>query len=598
MGIAGSWGLYDAKTTTDYLVNQTFSKERLITEWHNDTHLNGTRTMAIAKNADISEQKSLEPKIKETSNRISEIQKQLETMPKSLAEIASYKDISAKRKIYLTERNAVFDIKKNGNADEANKLTEERLSPALDAYLVAIQKLVDLQNEEIITNTANVTKQFSGAQVVLGTILGLALLISVIFTYWISKSITEPLKQAINIARIVSNGNLTSHITAQGRDEVSQLLQALKSMTISLAKIVTEVRTSSETIATASSQITAGNLDLSARTEQQAGSVEETAATMEQLTSTVKHNSENAYQANALAITASEVAVKGGMVVSQAVVTMESINASSKKIVDIISVIDGIAFQTNILALNAAVEAARAGEQGRGFAVVATEVRSLAQRSASAAKEIKILIDNSVQQVEVGARLVNQAGTTMNDIVNSVKKVTDLIGEITVAGNEQTAGINQVNEAMTQLDEMTQQNAALVEQATAAAQSMHEQTSGLVQMVSVFSLDKRAAPRVALQVPAQLSSEGKVLVNTMTLDVSTSGIRVATPRPLEAGHPYEISFYVPVNGNNSAVNVIAQVVYCVKSVNHDYMVGMQFTEENACSDIDKLAKFTDTGEAA
>ena len=182
--------------------------------------------------------------------------------------------------------------------------------------------------------------------------------------------------------------------------------------------------------------------------------------------------------------------------------------------------------------------------------------------------------------------------------MNSVKKVTDLIGEITVAGNEQTAGINQVNEAMTQLDEMTQQNAALVEQATAAAQSMHEQTSGLVQMVSVFSLDKRAAPRVALQVPAQLSSEGKVLVNTMTLDVSTSGIRVATPRPLEAGHPYEISFYVPVNGNNSAVNVIAQVVYCVKSVNHDYMVGMQFTEENACSDIDKLAKFTDTGEAA
>ena len=265
-------------------------------------------------------------------------------------------------------------------------------------------------------------------------------------------------------------------------------MRALKDMNVSLLGIVSDVRSSTETIASASSQIAAGNLNLSSRTEEQASSLEETASSMEELTSTVKQNAENAHLANRLAASASEVASKGGAVVSQVVQTMESINESANKIVDIIGVIDGIAFQTNILALNAAVEAARAGEQGRGFAVVAAEVRNLAQRSATAAKEIKALISNSVEKVDLGAKLVDQAGVTMNEIVTSVKRVTDIIGEITSASQEQTAGIEQINQAICQMDMTTQQNAALVEEAAAAAASMQDQTVNLTRAVSMFNL--------------------------------------------------------------------------------------------------------------
>lgn len=259
-------------------------------------------------------------------------------------------------------------------------------------------------------------------------------------------------------------------------------------MNDNLVKIVADVRGGTETIASASSQIASGNLDLSSRTEEQASSLEETASSMEELTSTVKQNADNARQANQLAVQASEVAEKGGAVVNDVVDTMHSINESSKRIVDIISVIDGIAFQTNILALNAAVEAARAGDQGRGFAVVASEVRNLAQRSAAAAKEIKSLIDSSVEKVETGSKLVGEAGTTMVDIVASVKRVTDIMGEITAASNEQTVGIEQINQAITQMDEVTQQNAALVEEAAAASQSMQDQAGRLTSLVSVFKL--------------------------------------------------------------------------------------------------------------
>jgi len=260
-------------------------------------------------------------------------------------------------------------------------------------------------------------------------------------------------------------------------------------MNASLSHIVGEVRNGTDTIATASNEIAAGNLNLSSRTEQQASSLQETAASMEQLTSTVKQNADNASQANQLAVSASEVAVHGGKVVTQVVSTMGSINASSKKIVDIIGVIDGIAFQTNILALNAAVEAARAGEQGRGFAVVAAEVRNLAQRSASAAKEIKALIDDSVAKVNVGSKLVDQAGSTMEEIVTSIRRVTDIMGEITAASHEQTAGIDQINQAVSQMDQVTQQNAALVEEAAAAAASLQDQAATLAEVVSAFKLD-------------------------------------------------------------------------------------------------------------
>lgn len=309
------------------------------------------------------------------------------------------------------------------------------------------------------------------------------------FTYWIITSVTRPLNSAITIARTVASGDLTTKINVVSKDETGQLMLALKDMNENLMRIVTQVRNGTDAIATGSNQIAAGNLDLSSRTEQQASALEETASSMEEITSTVKQNADNAKQANQLAASASDIAVKGGEVVSQVVTTMGSINEASKKIVDIISVIDGIAFQTNILALNAAVEAARAGEQGRGFAVVATEVRNLAQRSASAAKEIKELIGASVERVDAGGRLVAQAGTTMDEIVESVRRVTDIMAEISSASQEQSAGIEQVNQAITQMDEVTQQNAALVEEAAAAAASLQNQAEQLAETVGSFKLD-------------------------------------------------------------------------------------------------------------
>jgi methyl-accepting chemotaxis protein len=316
-----------------------------------------------------------------------------------------------------------------------------------------------------------------------------AVLLGTVICVWLVHAIVRPLAEAVNVAKSVAAGDLTRSIEVESTDETGQLLQALKDMNESLVRIVSEVRGGTETIATASHQIATGNLDLSSRTETQASSLEETASSMEELTSTVKQNADSAYQANKLAMSASQVAVKGGTVVAQVVDTMGSINESSRKIVDIIGVIDSIAFQTNILALNAAVEAARAGEQGKGFAVVATEVRQLAQRSAAAAKEIKSLIDDSVEKVDSGAKLVDEAGATMQEIVDSVKRVTDIMGEISIASKEQTDGIQQVNEAINQMDDVTQQNAALVEEAAAAAASLQDQAVTLSHVVSVFKLN-------------------------------------------------------------------------------------------------------------
>jgi methyl-accepting chemotaxis protein len=335
-----------------------------------------------------------------------------------------------------------------------------------------------------------------------------AVVLALALAVWLARNITVPLGYAVHVARRVAQGDLTTRVEVRSKDETGELMAALKDMNGALLDIVTRVRAGTDTIATASGEINAGNQDLSARTEQQASSLEETASSMEELTSTVKQNADNARQASQLAASASETAERGGDVVAQVVSTMGSINESSRKIADIITVIDGIAFQTNILALNAAVEAARAGEQGRGFAVVAGEVRNLAQRSAAAAKEIKELIGDSVEKVEAGSRLVDQAGSTMEEVVGSVRRVTDLISEIAAASEEQRTGIEQVNQAITQMDQVTQQNAALVEEAAAAADAMQEQAHELATLVGTFQTGQsvqtvRTAPRAAVALPAQ-----------------------------------------------------------------------------------------------
>jgi len=342
---------------------------------------------------------------------------------------------------------------------------------------------------------------------------------------------------AAEIANRISDGDLTLSIhTAPG--DTSSLVYAFKRMRDSLTHTIANIKSSADTIATASSEIASGNLDLSSRTEQQAGSIEETASAMEELTSTVKQNADNARQANQLAVSASEVAVQGGAVVGQVVDTMGSINDSSRKIVDIISVIDGIAFQTNILALNAAVEAARAGEQGRGFAVVASEVRSLAQRSSAAAKEIKTLIDDSVAKVDVGSKLVQQAGETMNEVVASVKRVTDIVGEISSASQEQSAGISEVGQAITQMDEGTQQNAALVEQAAAAAQSLQDQAATLANLVGRFKLDATQAHQLAAATPTAKPVQARSTGAAKAVAAKPAvAISKAKPKPATAAAP-------------------------------------------------------------
>jgi len=325
---------------------------------------------------------------------------------------------------------------------------------------------------------------------------GLLSLLIFLFAWMVASRIKQALDKAIGVSEQIAAGDLTAKIEIDSQDETGHLLESLKEMNEGLAKIVGEVRNGADSIATATEQIAAGNADLSQRTEEQASALEETASSMEELTSTVRQNADNAQQANQLAISASGVAVKGGDVISKVVRTMESITDSSRKISDIIGVIDGIAFQTNILALNAAVEAARAGEQGRGFAVVAAEVRSLAQRSAAAAKEIKSLIEDSVGKVQDGSRLVEEAGQTTQEIVTSIKRVTDIMAEISAASIEQSSGIEQVNTAITQMDDVTQQNAALVEEAAAAAESLEEQAQQLVQVVTRFKLEESAqAPK-------------------------------------------------------------------------------------------------------
>ncbi len=411
---------------------------------------------------------------------------------------------------YVASFGKVGKLVADNHRDEARQILLSETLPALDMVQGIVAQLTAVQKKMVEERGATAAGHIDAAIQMMMVLGALAAVGGIALAYWITHSITKPLHEAVKIAQTVAAGDLTSVIEAKYKDETGQLLRALKDMNGSLIRIVGEVRHSTEAIAIASTQIASGNMDLSSRTEEQASSLEETASSMEELTGTVRQNADNARQANQLALTASSVASKGGDVVSQVVDTMGSINDSAKKIADIIGVIDGIAFQTNILALNAAVEAARAGEQGRGFAVVAGEVRSLAQRSAAAAKEIKTLIGDSVQKVNAGSRLVDDAGSTMQEVVASVRRVTDIMGEITAASQEQTTGIEQINQAVIQMDSVTQQNAALVEQAAAAAASLQHQAGSLAQVVGVFKLHHSealhalpATPKAAVSVLPQ-----------------------------------------------------------------------------------------------
>jgi methyl-accepting chemotaxis protein len=487
----GVWRLQSTSEATRAMMAAPLKKERLTEEWFRSVTNGLTRAKAVAKSADPTLEASIVDDGK-TSNRRggnANISKELHALGLEPIEQRLFDEINENRKAYIGARDALMKAKRAGNADEATRIFDTDFAKISPRYVGSIQAFLDYQHKQIDDAAQAIDDDSKLSSVILVSIGAIALLLGTGFAWTLTRSITVPLGQAVELAKTVSNGDLSTRIEVDCKDETGQLLQALKDMNDSLLKIVGEVRSGTDTIATASGEIAAGNQDLSSRTEEQASSLEETASSMEELTSTVKQNADNARQANQLALSASSVAVKGGSVVSQVVDTMGAINASSKKIVDIIGVIDGIAFQTNILALNAAVEAARAGEQGRGFAVVATEVRNLAQRSAAAAKEIKTLIGDSVVKVEEGSKQVAEAGKTMDEIVGSVKRVTDIMAEIMMASQEQNAGIEQINQAIAQMDQVTQQNAALVEEAAAAAASMQEQAANLSQVVSVFRLD-------------------------------------------------------------------------------------------------------------
>jgi len=503
------WQLNKMTASTRELMALPLTKERLVGDWYRTIYGGSRRTLAIVKSGDNSLVSFFAEDSATGSREAGELLNKVKQLLTSPEEAKLLQLVSDTRDEYNVHKAAVTKAKAAGDVETANRVLEEKFIPASNKYQASLRELLDMQRKAIDASAVQ-AEQAAAASLRMQSALSVLLVLLVAACGWILRSsIVKPLETAIGVARRVAGGDLTADIEVRSTDEAGQLLAALRDMNDALRGLVHKVVQGAGSIAHASDEIAAGNLELSSRTEQQASSLEETASSMEELTSTVKQTSDNARQANQLAGSASEVAAKGGVVVRQVVDTMHRIDASSKKIVDIIGVIDGIAFQTNILALNAAVEAARAGEQGRGFAVVASEVRNLAQRSAAAAKEIKGLIAASVGNVETGTTLVAEAGATMEEIVESIRRVTDIMGEIHAATREQTLGIEQINEAISQMDQTTQQNASLVEEAAAASETLQRQAGDLTEAMGVFQLEDRglaAAPasrkQLAHAVPA------------------------------------------------------------------------------------------------
>jgi len=444
----------------------------------------------------------LEATFEKRKELVEESRKKYETLITEPAEKELYASYLSKWQQLQALDKKTLDLSKQNAKDVAQTIFEGEAKKLFDSIGVDLEKIVQINEQGGVDSSHKIDASYSAAQLQTIILVLISIGATVVLGLFIVRSITGPLQQAVEAARHISEGDLSQPIRAEHTDELGTLLTAMNEMQDSLIRVVSTVRTGSESVATASTEIAQGNHDLSSRTESQASALEQTASSMEELGSTVRQNADNARQANQLAQQASDVAVQGGEVVSQVVETMREINTSSQKIADIISVIDGIAFQTNILALNAAVEAARAGEQGRGFAVVASEVRALAGRSAAAAKEIKTLIDASVGRVEQGTVLVDKAGETMSKVVSSIKQVTDIMGEISAASSEQSAGVSQVGQAVTQMDQATQQNAALVEEMAAAASSLKTQAQELVQTVSVFRFGGNSQRSSAPRAPA------------------------------------------------------------------------------------------------
>ena len=462
-------------------------------------------TDAAAVQAQVNKIKALDDKYQQSAAPLDALFAGAVTADEKAA-LSSIKDTERRVQPLIAK---VIELRSAEQFAQASSLLAQQVGPAFVDWLASVNKLIDLEEKMSQDATAGARALSSSFFTWMLLLCSVAIAAGVSSAWYIGRGLLKQLggqpDYAVSIVTRIAAGDLSVAIHT-AKDDHSSLLFAMKKMRDNLVEIVAQVRTGTETIFNASTEIAAGNFDLSSRTERQAGTLEETASSLEELTSTVRQNADNARQANVLAESASEVAVRGGAVVAQVVETMAAINESSKKIVDIIGVIDSIAFQTNILALNAAVEAARAGEQGRGFAVVATEVRNLAQRSASAASEIKALIGSSVQRVDIGARLVDDAGTTMEEIVRSVKRVTDIMAEISLASQEQSTGIESVNQAVGEMDEATQQNAAMVEQASSAAASLQKEAQMLAEVVGVFQLTadpdgRRNTSHVAIKAP-------------------------------------------------------------------------------------------------